>query len=106
MCWYTAETHLMEDSMNVALVLLDLLLQEGQAPVAVKGHGDGAGYLPLHVHLHSLGRPPTCTPHTCGFPFLCSPAFKVFIQPAVSLQIPTWNGSLCLMCSSFATVML
>ncbi len=44
----------MEDGVHVALVLLDLLFQVGQAPVAVMGHGDGAGDFALHIHLQCL----------------------------------------------------
>ncbi|KAA6421067.1 MAG: hypothetical protein FRX49_08978 [Trebouxia sp. A1-2] len=44
----------MENGVHVALVLLDLLFQVGQTPVAVMGHGDGAGDLALHIHLQRL----------------------------------------------------
>ena len=51
----------MEDGVHVALVLLDLLLQVGQAPVAVMGHGDGAGNFALYIHLQCLSWPaPVC----------------------------------------------
>ena len=51
----------MEDGVHVALVLLNLLFQVGQAPVAVMGHGDGAGDFALHIHLQCLGWPaPVC----------------------------------------------
>ncbi len=51
----------MEDGIHVAPVLLDLLLQIGQAPVAVMGHGDGAGNFALYIHLQCLSWPvPVC----------------------------------------------
>jgi len=56
-CIFGSRANLMEDGVHVTLVLLDLLFQVGQAPVAVMGHGDGAGDFALNIHLQCLGGP-------------------------------------------------
>ena len=56
------ETHHSKDMFKVALVLLDLVLQLTQGPLAVVSHGDGAGNLAFHINLKRLSRRPlVCT---------------------------------------------
>lgn len=51
----------MKDGGDITLVLLDLLLQVLQAPVAVIGQGNGAGYLTLNIGFQGLRWPwPIC----------------------------------------------